>query len=92
MLNDKFEVSFPPRRRHPKLQFFDSKTLLLVLQTRCVQLLAKEHLYKLLAPGSKPPKRKNDDTPGEAEPKAKAKAKAKAKGSPKKEPKKKRTE
>ena len=57
---------------------------------RCVQLLAKEHVYKLLIPGGKPPKRKpepsNEDTKspeGKPEPKAKGKAKAKAGGTKK---------
>lgn len=56
---------------------------------RCVKLLAKEHPYKLLCPGGKPPKRKA--APEEAEekekseqPKAKAKAAGKAKSQPKK--------
>lgn len=55
------------------------------LAPRCVQLLAKEHLYKLVA-GHKVPKRPRQDDP-EPEagnppgsvPKAKAKSKAKAK-------------
>lgn len=54
---------------------------------RCVQLLAKEHLYKLVCGGAKGTKRKPDKSveepaPAEdaAEPTAKAKAKSKAKG------------
>lgn len=56
-----------------------------VLWLRCVQLLAKEHVYKLLVPGGKAPKRKPETTnedlkppEGKLEPKPKGKAKAKA--------------
>jgi len=56
-----------------------------VLWLRCVQLLAKEHVYKLLVPGGKAPKRKPETTnedlkppEGKLEPKPKGKANAKA--------------
>ena len=62
-------------------------------QLRCVQLLAKEHLYKLIAPSGKANKRAHEATDpgnGEQEPKEpkEAKAKGKAKASPKKRTKK----
>lgn len=49
---------------------------------RCVKLLAKEHLYKLVAPSGKPGKRKGvpEDTEEKDKPEPKAKAKSKAKG------------
>ena len=60
---------------------------MILIPPRCVQLLAKEHAYKLLMPAARvpPSKRKPEDDPAgenEAPPSkvAKGKAKAKAKG------------
>ena len=61
-------------------------------QPRCVNLLAKEHLFKILAPNGRVNKRKPETEPGEdgagdppsPKPKPASKAKAASKGAAKK--------